>query len=326
MNTHGITSRFVFSALLAVVSLGGCYGAPPAEDPDAGMIENGNLASSWQRRRAAYVSGSVGSCTATIIGPRHLLTAAHCRFSAGAKAYFYSTTSAQLDTSFYRSVSQVEVRAGVNPSSNDFESTSGDYSDVAVLTLNADIPDTSSVAEMAWLYPGASATGYRVGAGQHDNEGNPAYSLETNTDETYSSTDDTGRFYTRREETDSGDSGGPFYYNSRVLGVLSGSQLVWGAQRNRYSSVTENLASILDAMSYVGPFTVSSTGGIPASSMARFSTTGDRLCRYICEHTTNCRAISWVPTSVLPTGNCFLREASTGSVSLVSGGRTAVRQ
>ena len=335
MNTKALS--FALGLGLALSSVTAC--APVDDDNTGGgsqSITGGNLAAEWQRRRAAKISG----CTATIIGPRHLLTASHCRPSVGDTVRFYTATSTETDSTLSRTVDQVRLPSGVNPTSNpdpawaDYTDTSNDFADIAVVRLSAAVPSTAVVATMAWLYPGANYNGLKVGAGRHNDAANPSASLLTIDDVTRTASDNEGFFHTEREQVDPGDSGGPFYRNNsgstnrHVLGVLYGTWFDWGF-RNRYTSVAQHLDFILDAMGYTGPFTVSMSGGKPTSPMASFATNSEKVCRYACENTTNCRAFSWVPVQTFPvvvSPTCYLREFSTGSVTPVAGSVTGVRQ
>jgi hypothetical protein len=322
------------STLGLLLTLSSVVACAPVDDLDGhstASIVSGNSASQFQWQRAALVIGTSGQyCTATIIGSRHLLTASHCRFSGGnATAYFY-TSAAQVDLSLARPVAGVLLDEGVRPSLSDFTASDGDFADFAVLALSSDIPSTSRVATMAWSYPGSDATGIRVGAGRHDDEVNPAFSLETNDDETHSSSDDGGSFHTKRNETNNGDSGGAFYLQgtSHLLGVLYGSEVVGLTRRNLYTSVPAHLVTVLRMMNYTGSYTITQGGGVPQSYLGRFSAESERACRYACDHANGCRAFSFAPNVASPgsDGQCYLRESSTDAVLPWPNTVTGVRQ
>ncbi len=344
MNTKALS--FALGLGLALSSVTAC--APVDDDntgSDPGHLRDSNSASLPQRQRAALVSGGGRRCTATIIGPRHVLTAASCRFEPNALVRFYTNTSAEFDLSIEGRVEAVLLPSGVNPGATppDVTDSSGNFADYAVLRLRQDIPTTSRVAVMEWLYPGDDARGVRVGAGNHYGEFNPAGELRTNNDETASNGDNSGSFLTKAAETDVRDEGGPFYLSagSRVLGVFSrvfeyqiprvtsGGVTSQTVRQDQYTSVPRHLASILSRIDYRGPFTVTTTGGVPVSFFESFPHSSAVVCRYACEHTSLCRAYSWVPggQTAHPTATCYLREFSTGAVTpVVAGSVTGVRQ
>lgn len=320
MNTRTTTLGLLLAILAACA---------PVDDAPGGAalaITNGNPASEFQRQRAAFVVGSGRTCTATIVGQRHLLTAAHCRFSPGAAALFYNGSSAAVDASLARSVSTVAVAPGVSAAVGDLTETDGDFADYAVLTLSADIPATSRIASMALSYPGYGAEGARVGAGSHDGENNPARALETNSDTTITESDARGDFFTFANEANPGDSGGAFYHLGALLGVLYGADVTVNPRPvplpwfgNRYASVRDHLPTILRLMNYRGPFATFPGGGIPSSVERSLLTSSELVCRYACEQSNTCRGYSWVPSFPAPHATCFLRNTTTGTVAQMPG-------
>jgi len=119
----------------------------------------------------------------------------------------------------------------------------GRLADIALLRLSAD--DEADLegphATLAWEYPGADVAGKAVGAGRHNGVVNPNDSLRQANGELDSSNDlgnglpmphgtPAGSFKTAENQTDDGDSGGPFYVGSQVLGVHVGT---WDDDRLR---------------------------------------------------------------------------------------------
>lgn len=323
-----ITFVSVAAASLAVCLVQGCYGVPAEEEGATQPIVGGYASESWQWRRAATlrnpVTGAV--CSATIIGPRHLLTAAHCRPAWGSgKAYFYNSPAA-YNAASETAISTVTIPPGVNPGIGDYIDTSGRFADVAVLRLAASVPSTSEVVSMAWQYHGANDGGFRVGAGQHDGASNPALALRTNGGQTFEPTSTSGFFHTLDAQTNPGDDGGPFYRraNQRQLGVLS-SRVFGLPVRDKYTTVPTQLPFILGAMGYTGAYSVTTPGGVPASYLSFTPLESELLCRYACDQVTGCAAFSWVPSYGAYGPTCFFRASASGSFTPMAGAVTGVR-
>lgn len=345
-----MTDRLRALALtLALPTLGGCYGLPSDVESTPHAITNGIPATASQRERAAYVyTSGVGGCTATIIGPRHLLTAAHCQCAPyttgpqgerGTRVYFYvdGTSAESGEEADSIAVDSVVIPEGVyptpDPEDGDFHDTRGLWADIAVLHLAEDVPAGARIATLSWNYSGQHTQGYRVGAGNHDGSVNYFEALRTNNDEMYIDSTPGGSFYTYHNGTNDGDSGGPFYRQSddQLLGVLTGSKVVWGQRRSRYTRVSSHLDFILSAMNYTMGipgtwWAIRPSGGVPATMLAPVTTLSERGCRYACDHYANCRAFSFVPfNATTAPQNCFLRSSAGGAESARPGAVTGVR-
>lgn len=329
----------ILLSLFAATMLHACGGEIDPAVTEGQNITGNTAATSWQWRRAALFYLSAGSssslCTATIVGRRHVLTAAHCNPSTQGRVYFY-TDASHVDGSTGVAIERVTLRPGVDPAGDHLHDSNGVFADFAVLTLRAEVPSSSEVATMEWAYPGEDEPGFRVGAGQHNGNDNLNRALQTNSDETLSPDDDNGKFHTRQQETNPGDSGGPFYVSAshRLLGVLWGKGYAAAAFRDLYTSVPRHLAFILDTVrpSPPVPYQVEA-GGVPStdtvlSSASLFYTSSAAVCQYACDHTDGCDGYSWVPATSEPSwavamtrrgAMCFLRRDGDGPVTRISG-------
>lgn len=301
-----------------LASLSAC--ANVDDDPSANAsqpIIDGTAATSWMWRSAARISG----CTATIIGPRHLLTASHCLPAVGGPVRFYRGT---IPDATSHSISAVSFPPGVNAAAGDYQDSDNEFADIAVVRLDDVIPGTSTPAEISRSYPGANVFGYAVGSGRHDGYDNDDRDLRYHSDTTYSSSAGDGHFLNNNVWTNPGDSGGPFYIGRRLTGVLYGYVFEW-QYRNKYTNIPYHRVWVLDAMGYTGPFTTYAnsmvTGGALLQTFVAYS---QRECAYACEWNDSCRAWSYMPIFGNQ-GICYLRDASSPR-STLAGMTSGVRQ
>ena len=276
--------RALISCLLAL-PLVACVDAGDVDDEALGSTEqaivSGSPAVDWMIERAVKPQYP---CTATLVGPRHALTANHCTAynNAGEVVHFY-TAASDFDDGLVRTITRVLVPPGTaSPPvvTDDYYDVDGRYADLALLELNAPAPATSVPSTLYWTYPLNGAPGLVVGAGNHDDAGtntNALGALRYAPVVTSSADDDAGYFLVENDRTNAGDSGGPLYYYKKILGVVHGSR--------RYTSVPEHLPWILSQLGYTWTHGASQTGVYRAGTvMASFYEATERTCQYACDH------------------------------------------
>jgi hypothetical protein len=299
-----------------------CVGDPSTDDlADTDQpLQGASAASQFQRVRAVSLSAGFQvepTCTATKIARNYILTGGQCAWPVGSKVGFYGLNGPGVDTAL---VTARFEPPGAHAQSGDLSADNGLFSDIAIYQLDrADLIDTS--ATLAWTYPGSTAAGVKVGAGEHDNLPNPYATLRQLADWTSSSDDVDGLFHTWYREYNDGDEGGPFYYQGRVLGVLDGDGLGTGA---RYTSVPRHLDWILSTINYHwsgAPPTFRQYSGTPLETIAN---TTERICQYACESRSDCEAYNIdVPSPTNTSFDCQLVGGVTSSFQ--SNGHGALR-
>lgn len=290
-----------------------------AEDGPAGQaaqpITDGSPADIFSRQRAGFFMRA--GCTGTIVGPRTILAAAHCQIVANDEIRFYTSTdlgnAPPPDPATVRFVQSVTIPSGVVPANGDLLDSNDKFADVAVVRLSANIPNTSSVADMNWVYPGTATWGTKVGGARTSALINDRGFLRMTFDQTDSGSDGDGGFYTYQDQTTPGDSGGPFYVSSRTIGTLYGSV----GTHNRYASVPFHLNFIVSAMAYQFTGQIFATGYIlNGEDLVTYTGRTQTACAYICDRTAACVAFNHYPSLGGVSNVCQIKKTFTGAAVL----------
>lgn len=307
-------------SLALVAGLGGCAASVPEDVPEeavsttASAITPGQVAQSWMQQRAAALfhgTNKIPSCTATIISPLHVLTAAHCEpVKNTSRVQFYNGSNI-LNTAKIL-VTGVDLLPGVDPSTGDLTDSNGNFGDIAILTLASPIPATSVVAKLGIFYPGSDAFGFAVGSGDHNGVLNTNGFLKFGMNGYYSDDNSVGFFYTNDSLGDVGDSGGPLYTNAEVQGVIWGTWPVAFAARDKYTAVSFHLPFILQRIGFTGSFTSLTSDVIRTGTQIESFITADvRTCKLDCMQHSNCVAFSHRPIVNV----CTIHSSAGGTLS-----------
>jgi hypothetical protein len=322
-------SKKRYAFLLTPMALSACLNNVDDSTTTAAQEINGasSPASQFQLDRAVKIPG----CTATRISARFAITSLHCQSSVGDLVRFYDTGPGFAAGATGR-VERVIVRPGLSgdgaacsDSTSNCVDSSGLFADVALLQLSSGTSGNEADLEgphaiLAWTYPGSGTSGKKVGAGAHNGNTNSNGTLLQVVDTLDSGNDSNGRFDSTDDDVDPGDSGGPFYVGSKIVGTLWGKWWVPFDHYNIYTSIPRHLNWILTNIGYTWPGQPSQTNTIYAGTAIQSFLGTELECQYACDKTSSCEAYNYLTT----VSSCGLY-ANAGSASTFSGMRSALK-
>lgn len=336
-----MTARTIF---LACALTAGCAEGPPADELGSLDTEDEAIAEAsaelkkadtvrpWglENKSTVWVvnSGQGVGCTGTIIGPHHVLTAAHCDPGPGGFVGFYPNTSGPMVD--FRGITHAYAAWGVDvmkwqKERNDFNQdvglydSNGKFADFVVLTLSSDIPSDARPALLPIYYlgNGEGSKGIMVGLGKHDGVVPNGSSMRYLLSKVFSSNNGDGHFLVDSSDVDPGDSGGPYYtYDGGagrlvVHGALSGVRAEWTNARAKYTSVDFHLNKILAAMGHEWVYDWNFYG----ADYSWYWVDGPHSCAVACMQDSKCAAYTQVPEWKWPAllgGTCWLKTSVGG--------------
>jgi Trypsin len=309
-----------------ILLLAACAAEPYlSEDSDAITDEGAIPAQPFFHQRAVKITEGVKEgCSATHIHGRYVLTAAHClgdrmRAEIGDLVEFYKYGSHHPV-----GLGKIEGRRArvdvdscyADPEDNCYDN--GNRADFALLRLSAANEDDveGPQATLAWVFPG-TASGQAVGNGRHNGQDNVNVTLKQTNGSIDDSSDDDGDFDTAESETDDGDSGGPFYSNGKVVGVLAGSYPSGGL----YTSVPFYINYLLTHVGYRWRGQPVQSDTTIMGDLIEVSDNSELTCQYACEKTTECSAYNWKNNACFLYKNVSTATTQSGWHSAYKGGR-----